>query len=86
MSLQPLGVDATPPAVHLLGDLVDVRTTTNDAQGAGSLLEVTTAPGIGAPPRCPNSDEESFYVLEGYYECLHEGHTITGTPVTHLLV
>lgn len=53
--------------LHFLGNLLVFRAAAADTEGSFSLVEVTTAPGAGAPAH-RQTDEEAFLVLEGQYE------------------
>ncbi len=61
----------------VLGELVSYKVTSDQTGGAYSLFEVATKPGSGAPPHVQHRQDEAFYVLEGDYEFLVEGRTIT---------
>ncbi|MBN9435026.1 MAG: cupin domain-containing protein [Bosea sp.] len=66
--------------VHLLGTLVTFRALAADTEGAFSLVEAVTAPGQGTPPHRQNDDAEAFYVLEGSFEFMLDGKTVTSGP------
>lgn len=59
-----------------LGELVTCKVTSSQTGGAYSLFEVTSQPGVGPPPHVQHREDEAFYVLEGEYDFLDEGHTI----------
>ena len=73
-----IGVTHIPPgggrSLWVLGELVRYKTS-EQTGGAYSLFEVTTQTGIGPPPHVQHREEESFYVLEGVYEFVVEGHS-----------
>jgi quercetin dioxygenase-like cupin family protein len=73
------GIAHIPPdegrSLWVLGELVTCKTTSEQTGGAYSLFEVTTQPHGGPPPHVQHREDESFYVLEGEYEFLVEGHT-----------
>ncbi len=75
------GVVHVPPGegriLRVLGQLVTYKITSDQTGGAYSLFEVASQPGIGAPPHVQHRQDEAFYVLEGEYEFLVEGRTIT---------
>jgi mannose-6-phosphate isomerase-like protein (cupin superfamily) len=75
------GVVHVPPGegriLRVLGQLVTYKITSDQTGGAYSLFEVASQPGIGAPPHVQHRQDEAFYVLEGDYEFLVEGRTIT---------
>jgi quercetin dioxygenase-like cupin family protein len=75
-----IGVTHVPPgegrSLWVLGELVTYKTTSEQTGGAYSLFEVTTQPRIGPPPHVQHREEESFYVLEGVYEFVVEGHSL----------
>ena len=63
-------------SLWVLGELVTCKTTSEQTGGAYSLFEVTTQPGGRVLPHVQHREDEAFYVLEGEYEFLIEGHTI----------
>ena len=74
------GVAHIPPGtgsrtLWVLGELVTYKTTSDQTGGAYSLFEVGTRPGDGPPPHVQHWEDESFWVLEGEYEFVVEGHT-----------
>jgi mannose-6-phosphate isomerase-like protein (cupin superfamily) len=75
-----MSVTHVPPgegrSLWVLGELVTCKTTSEQTGGAYSLFEVTTQPGGRILPHVQHREDESFYVLEGEYEFLIEGHTI----------
>lgn len=77
----PQGVAHVRPGkgrlLWVLGELVRRKTTSDQTGGAYSLFEVTSQPGTGPPPHVHHREEEAFWVLEGEYEFLIEGRTLT---------
>jgi mannose-6-phosphate isomerase-like protein (cupin superfamily) len=75
-----MGVTHVPPgegrSLWVLGELVTCKTASEQTGGAYSLFEVTTQPGGRVLPHVQHREDESFYMLEGEYEFLVEGHTI----------
>jgi mannose-6-phosphate isomerase-like protein (cupin superfamily) len=75
-----MSVTHVPPgegrSLWVLGELVTCKTTSEQTGGAYSLFEVTTQPGGRVLPHVQHREDEAFYVLEGEYEFLIEGHTI----------
>jgi mannose-6-phosphate isomerase-like protein (cupin superfamily) len=75
-----ISVTHVPPgegrSLWVLGELVTCKTTSEQTGGAYSLFEVTTQPGGRVLPHVQHREDEAFYVLEGAYEFLVEGHTI----------
>jgi mannose-6-phosphate isomerase-like protein (cupin superfamily) len=75
-----MSVTHVPPgegrSLWVLGELVTCKTTSEQTGGAYSLFEVTTQPGGRDLPHVQHREDEAFYVLEGEYEFLIEGHTI----------
>jgi mannose-6-phosphate isomerase-like protein (cupin superfamily) len=67
-------------SLWVFGELVTFKTTGQQTGGAYSLFEVTSHPGIGPPPHVQHREEEAFWVLEGGYEFLIEGRTLTASP------
>jgi mannose-6-phosphate isomerase-like protein (cupin superfamily) len=75
-----MSVTHVPPgegrSLWVLGELVTCKTPSEQTGGAYSLFEVTTQPGGRVLPHVQHREDEAFYVLEGEYEFLIEGHTI----------
>jgi quercetin dioxygenase-like cupin family protein len=74
------GIAHIPPgagskSLWILGELVTYKTTSDQTGGAYSLFEVESRPGDGPPPHVQHWEDESFWVLEGEYEFVVEGHT-----------
>jgi mannose-6-phosphate isomerase-like protein (cupin superfamily) len=63
-------------SLWVFGELVMLKTKSEQTGGAYSLFEVVTQPGGGPPPHVQHREDESFYVLEGEYELLVEGRTL----------
>ena len=61
-------VDARDPlTIHFLGNILTFRARYADTGRNFTVIEVTTAPGAGAPPHT-QTDQEAFLVLDGQYE------------------
>lgn len=71
---------------HLLGNIIGFKARGELTNNAYSLVEVTTAPGAGTPPHRQKEDDEAFLVLEGSYEFMHNGQTVTAAPGDFLFV
>ena len=63
-------------SVWLVGDLIEVRLTSEDTGGAYSIVEETTPPGGGPPPHSHRDEDEALYVLEGELEFLLGEETV----------
>ena len=68
----PSGGEAS---LWVLGELLTRKVPSQRTGGAYSLFEVITQPGAGPPPHVQHREDEAFYVLEGEYEFLVDGHT-----------
>jgi mannose-6-phosphate isomerase-like protein (cupin superfamily) len=64
-------------SLWVFGELVTCKITSIRTGGAYSLFEVVTPLGGGPPPHVQHREDEAFYVLEGEYEFLIEGHNIS---------
>ncbi len=53
--------------VQVLSELITFRITSDQTDGAYTIVETITAPGGGTPPHIQHKDSEAFYVLEGTY-------------------
>ena len=58
----------------VLGAHVDVITTGEMTGGRTCVAVETSQPGCGPPPHSHQNKDETFYILEGEYEILSEGH------------
>ncbi len=79
----PQGFAHIPPgegrSLWVFGELVTYKTTGQQTGGAYSLFEVASRPGTGPPRHVQHREEEAFWVLEGEYEFLIEGLTLTAS-------
>ncbi len=64
-------------SLWVMGVLVTYKIPSHQTGGAYALFEVATRPGAGPPPHIHHREDESFYVLEGEYEFLIEGQSIS---------
>jgi mannose-6-phosphate isomerase-like protein (cupin superfamily) len=64
-------------ALWVLGELVTYRVASEDSGGAFSLFEVVVQPQGGPPPHIQHREDEWTYVLEGEFELLNKGRTIS---------
>jgi quercetin dioxygenase-like cupin family protein len=64
-------------SLRIFGEVVMCKITSRQTGGAYSLFEVVTRSGGGPPPHVQHREDEAFYVLEGEYEFLDEGRTIS---------
>ena len=63
-------------SLRVFGELVTCKVTSDQTGGAYMLFEAATPPGAGPPPHVHHREDEAFYVLEGEYEFLVDGHTL----------
>jgi mannose-6-phosphate isomerase-like protein (cupin superfamily) len=73
------GVAHVPPgegtrSLWVLGELLTHKVPSHRTGGAYSLFKATAHPGAGPPPHVHHREDEAFYVLEGEYEFLVDGH------------
>jgi mannose-6-phosphate isomerase-like protein (cupin superfamily) len=61
-------------SLWVLGELLSYKVPSYQTGGAYALFEVSTRPGTGPPPHIHHREDEAFYVLEGEYEFLVDGH------------
>ena len=64
-------------SLWVLGELVTYKVPSQRTGGAYALFEVATHPGAGLPPHVQHREDESFYVLQGEFEFVVEGRTIS---------
>jgi quercetin dioxygenase-like cupin family protein len=67
----------TTDTFHFAGNLLRLRTRTDETNGAFSLVEVKTAPGAGAPPNRHPGEDEAFYIVAGRYQFVMDGEAKT---------
>ena len=64
----------------VLGELVTYRIASEQSSGASSLFEIVVQPQGGPPPHIQHREDEWTYVLEGEFELLNKGRTISCGP------
>ncbi len=72
--------DERPRIFHLFGNLVKFLAYPDDTGGRCTIIEITTVPGAGAPPNHHAGEDESFYVLDGRFDFMLNGETISAAP------
>lgn len=65
-----------PRLYHFLGSLIRFHAFPDETGGRCAILEMTVAPGAGAPPNHHAGEDESFFVLEGDFEFMLDGRVI----------
>lgn len=60
----------------VLGETVEVLVDGDQTGGLSTTLTQTSPPGGGPPPHSHRYEDETFFVLEGEYDFLHEGQWI----------
>jgi quercetin dioxygenase-like cupin family protein len=73
-------------SLWVFGELMTHKVAGHSTGGAYALFGVTTPPGAGPPPHVQHREDESFYVLEGEYEFLVEGSTLSAEAGSLLYV
>ena len=58
------------PTYRVVTDLVTFKAVGEDSNGAYSLFESCTLPGMGVPPHRQRYEDEAFFVLAGVYTFL----------------
>ncbi len=71
--------ETRPRTYHLLGNLLTFHAFPSETGDRYTLVEIKTAPGAGAPPNHHAGEDECFFVLEGQFEFLVDGQTISAT-------
>lgn len=64
-------------AVNVLGTPMLLRVSGSDTNGTLAVVESHDAPGGGPPPHIHHREDETFQVLEGEYEFMIAGNTVT---------
>ena len=64
----------------LLTDLHTFKAMGEDTGGAFALSELTACTQLGPPPHIHHNEDESYYVLEGEFEFVDDGHSFTAGP------
>jgi quercetin dioxygenase-like cupin family protein len=57
----------------VVGDLMTIKATGEQTNGAYAAFEIAVSPGNGTPPHTHTNEDESFYILEGEVEFLVQG-------------
>jgi quercetin dioxygenase-like cupin family protein len=66
---------------HLFGgDQVTIKLTGKETDGAYTLIETVTPPGMGPPPHVHTREEETFCIVKGELEFTIRGKTIRPNP------
>ncbi len=71
--------EARPRTYHLLGNLLTFHAFPSETGDRYTLVEIKTAPGAGAPPNHHAGEDECFFVVEGEFDFLVDGQTISAT-------
>jgi len=64
---------AKPDRLWVVGDLLTIKATGEQTNGAYATFEIAVSPGNGTPPHTHANEDESFYILQGELEFLVEG-------------
>jgi mannose-6-phosphate isomerase-like protein (cupin superfamily) len=64
-------------SLWVLGELLTYKIPSHQTGGAYALFEATTQPGAEPPPHVHHREDEAFYVLEGEYQFLVGGETLS---------
>lgn len=65
--------------IWVVGDLVTLKIVKEDTNGAFTLMEQVTPPQGGPPAHMHTREDETFHVLEGEFEFVVGGRTISAT-------
>jgi len=70
----------------VFADVITIKLTSEDTNGAYALFEDVTPPGAGAPPHIHHREDEVFNILEGEYEVQCDGRLfkVTAGSTVHL--
>lgn len=83
METKLAGVRYVPPgegrSIWIVGDVYTFKAVSEDTKGAYMLFEASVPPQSGPPPHIHHWEDETYYILEGEFEILDNGHTITAT-------
>lgn len=60
--------NSRPRIYHLLGNLLNFHAFPAETGNKCAIVEITSAPGAGAPPNHHAGEDESFYVLDGTFD------------------
>jgi len=70
----PPGKGRGGKSLHVLGDTVTPKITSEDTGGRYCVLELVSPPGGGTPMHVHHREDESFYILEGEFSVQVGGH------------
>ena len=76
----PVPEAAAPARLHVLGNILTFHLRAAQTGGAFSLVDCETLPGAGTPPHVQEHDDEAFLVLQGRYDFMLDGETVSHGP------
>jgi quercetin dioxygenase-like cupin family protein len=62
-----------PRTFTVFGEPIEILISGEETGGLSTTLTQTSPPGGGPPPHSHTHEDETFYVLDGEYEVLHDG-------------
>jgi quercetin dioxygenase-like cupin family protein len=62
-----------PRTFTVFGEPIEILISGEETGGLSTTLTQSSLPGGGPPPHSHTHEDETFYVLEGEYEVLHDG-------------
>jgi quercetin dioxygenase-like cupin family protein len=68
------GKGRTGRPLHVLGDMVTIKVSSEDVGGRYCVVEIQSPPGGGTPMHVHHREYENFYVLEGEFTVHVGGH------------
>jgi len=68
--------------LNVLGDNQLLKLTSDDTNGAYTLVEQVNSVGTGIPLHIHNNEEETFFIIEGKYEFKVEGELVAAPAGT----
>ncbi len=65
---------------QVFGEPIEILISGEMTGGLSATLTQTSPPGGGPPPHSHKNEDETFYVLEGEYEVLHDNEWVMAGP------
>jgi quercetin dioxygenase-like cupin family protein len=67
-------------AFWMLGGLYEVLVSSDETNGATTIMQMTMRPGMGPPPHVHHGVTETVYVVDGTISYQIDGQTVEGAP------
>ena len=66
--------------IWIAGDIVQIKASAAQTQGAYTMIEVFSSPGNGPPPHVHKNEDETLYFIDGEFEILNGEQLMRANP------